>query len=741
VTTRGRVLVVSHAAVVDVNQDAYVELAHRGWDVSLVVPARWRNELTGELHPAVRPELQAKARKVPVALAGRPQRHVYLTRATSILRSVAPEVLFVEEEPFSASASQWARAAVRLGVPFGVQQAENLDRRLPAPVRSARRFVLDNATFVAARSESARHLALQWGARRCTFVPHHVPAWGHACSRPARPTIGFAGRLVPEKGIADLVASVRMLDREVDLLVVGDGPMRDELVAADLGRATLRLEPSRPHADMRAVYEQMSVLVLPSRTTATWVEQFGRVLIEALSCGVPVIGSDSGEIPHVIGSAGGGTIVPEGDVAALAAAITSLLDDERARRAYGDAGRRFVTASFTPEVAADRLEEELCAAVARRRLPRVALVAHAVNDGGGMERACAELVRRTSDRYAFTVVAAELGDDVRAHVDRVVRVPVPLRPIPLKFLSFFVVAGTRLRRTRHDVVHTVGAIVPNHVDLASVHFCHASHRRTTGSLAPASRPGARRLNTLWARAQALLVEQWCYRHRVHQLAAVSEAGARDIGREYPDADVVVAPNGTDVARFRPDAEGRASMRDELAATETDVVALLVGNDWDHKGLGLVIAALPSVPPSVLLWVVGRGDAARFGLQAAALGVAHRIRFLGERPDVERCYQGADVFVLPSTYESFSLVALEAAATGLPLVLSDIPLATDLITEGGGGVVVERRRDAIAHALAALANDGALRQSLGRQARAIASVRTWDRSVAVVTKVYDEVLAS
>ncbi len=89
----------------------------------------------------------------------------------------------------------------------------------------------------------------------------------------------------------------------------------------------------------------VDVLALVSRTTPTWKEQFGRVIVEAHACATPVVGSDSGAIPEVVGE--GGLIVPEGDVPAMAAAICVLLNDPGRRRSLGLVGRRQVDERWT----------------------------------------------------------------------------------------------------------------------------------------------------------------------------------------------------------------------------------------------------------------------------------------------------------------------------------------------------------------------------------------------------------
>jgi glycosyltransferase involved in cell wall biosynthesis len=99
----------------------------------------------------------------------------------------------------------------------------------------------------------------------------------------------------------------------------------------------------------------MEMMVLPSLTTTMWKEQFGRVLPEAMACGIPVIGSSSGEIPAVIGDAG--LVFPEGNVESLRNCIVSLIDDPEKRRALGDAGIVRVREHFTSEQIAAELRE------------------------------------------------------------------------------------------------------------------------------------------------------------------------------------------------------------------------------------------------------------------------------------------------------------------------------------------------------------------------------------------------
>ena len=132
------------------------------------------------------------------------------------------------------------------------------------------------------------------------------------------------------------------------LRVAGEGPERGRLeqLADSLGVADrVKFDGVIASADMPAFLHGLDALALPSLTAPSWKEQFGRVLIEAMACAVPVVGSDSGEIPHVIGEAG--LIFPEGDVGALQERLRSLMEDAYLRQALGQAGRERVLARYT----------------------------------------------------------------------------------------------------------------------------------------------------------------------------------------------------------------------------------------------------------------------------------------------------------------------------------------------------------------------------------------------------------
>ena len=187
---------------------------------------------------------------------------------------------------------------------------------------------------------------------------------------------------------------------------------------------------------------------------------------------------------------------------------------------------------------------------------------------------------------------------------------------------------------------------------------------------------------------------------------------------HPGIRVTITPNGVDSDRFAPDAAARAQVRDDEGVGD-DVVLLFVGGNWAHKGLALAIEATGRLVASgapVRLWVVGRGDAERYGRLARECDVDDRVTFFGFRSDPERFFCAADVFVLPTRSETFCIAAFEAAAAGLPLVMTDVGDVAALVHDGAGGQLVRRDVDDVVEAVATYVADTDRRRSDGDTAR-------------------------
>jgi glycosyltransferase involved in cell wall biosynthesis len=252
-------------------------------------------------------------------------------------------------------------------VPFGLAADENLDRTWPVPARVFRRWNLSHAAFIAVRTPSSAAVLQRLGSRvPAHLIPHHVPPW-QAPEPLAHDefVIGYAGRLVPEKGLDVLLEAAAGLDGVV-VRIVGNGPLRRDLeLRASDHRVTLEIDSTVRHEQMAGAYAGFDVLVLPSRTTPTWAEQFGRVLVEGLACGVPFVASASGEIPWVLEETGGGIVVPEGDAAALRAAVIRIRDSPGLRGELAGRGRQRVRERFSVAAVARELDRALRTAIAQ----------------------------------------------------------------------------------------------------------------------------------------------------------------------------------------------------------------------------------------------------------------------------------------------------------------------------------------------------------------------------------------
>jgi UDP-glucose:(heptosyl)LPS alpha-1,3-glucosyltransferase len=374
--------------------------------------------------------------------------------------------------------------------------------------------------------------------------------------------------------------------------------------------------------------------------------------------------------------------------------------------------------------------------------PRIALCAHAVHDDGGMERAFAELIRHSAGRIDWTIVSADLQMDLRRFVTWK-RVPVPAGPAPVRFVAFWMLAGCRLARVPRDALHTLGAITWTPADVVTVAFCHAAFATIAPGPGPGRSSSLRRANTKLHRALALWAERFCYRPgRVQVFGAVSPGVRRELALHYPGIPVALNPNGVDTARFRPDCQTRADVRAEHGIGGGEVVAVFVGGEWGRKGLAIAIRALAIAgddAPFLKLWIVGDGDEASFRSLARELGVDDRVAFLGRRADVERYLQAADVFVFPTSYETFSIASYEAAASELPVLATPVSGIEDLIGADETGIATEAAPDAVAAGLVRLAEDPALRRRLGAAGRNRAREYSWERSAASVLDTYAAIL--
>jgi glycosyltransferase involved in cell wall biosynthesis len=272
-----------------------------------------------------------------------PHRAVFRTLTFGV-RSFHPHIIHAEEEPDSLAALQiaLARRLFARRARLLLHTWQNVDRPKALHVRAVMRWTLAAADAVFCANREAAALLRRWGYS-CPTPP--IPSIGVDTDtfRPCPPAersafvIGYVGRLVSEKGLDTLLTAFAHLvahhpQRELRLEIVGGGPEEENLrVLVERMRLAgqVRFVSPLPPTEIARKLCDLDVLVLPSRSTPVWQEQLGRVLLEAMACGVPAIGSRTGAIPEVLGDAG--LIFPEDNVSALAELLARLVRDPALR--------------------------------------------------------------------------------------------------------------------------------------------------------------------------------------------------------------------------------------------------------------------------------------------------------------------------------------------------------------------------------------------------------------------------
>ena len=360
----------------------------------------------------------------------------------------------------------------------------------------------------------------------------------------------------------------------------------------------------------------------------------------------------------------------------------------------------------------------------------VALVVHDFDRNNGQGRYAIELTRRLRDRCRFTVYANTADPGA---LEGIVweRIPAWRRRHITAVFTFLAAVEARLIGRRHDLIHAQG-LSSWRADVATVHMINAARVRR---LSP-----ARRRDRLFSQIVTPFERAFYRRRRLRHAIVMARMLGRELRQEYGwDRPLSVIPHGTDTEQFRPpaDAAERGELRDRFRVPRDRWLWLFVGEAV--KGLGQVIGQLPAFPQAHLL-VVSRSQLAPFQEQARRLGVAERITFHGFEPRPELAYRAADAFVYPSAYDPFGMVATEAMASGLPVVVGCETGAAELVTAGVDGLLCDPAHPAsLAAQLARLAADPAGAAKLGQAARATIRQHSWTACAEATLAVYRTVV--
>lgn len=364
-----KVLLISHSYVVGINQQKIQRLALvPGISVALAVPLKWRD--MGRDIPLHYPE-NPSFRLYPLRVFWHTHLYVYFFDWLQLLRvffKERPDIVHIEEEPQSFSAFQ----AIVLANIFRAKKIlltwENLRVKFHFYKRLLAWWNIRNLNAAIGGTGEAlktiRELGFnkmgfvnpQFGLDENIFCPTDVGPLKAKLELGNKFVIGFIARLTREKGILTLIRAAAKVPFDFILLIVGDGPVKSQAVklAEELGmESKIKWGGIISHKQLPEYMNCFDLFVLPSIPGANWKEQFGHVVIEAMSCKVPVIGSDCGAIPELIGD--GGLVFRAGDDIQLAAHIKALFDDPVLRESLGVRGRQRVLDNYSDRVIVQKL--------------------------------------------------------------------------------------------------------------------------------------------------------------------------------------------------------------------------------------------------------------------------------------------------------------------------------------------------------------------------------------------------
>jgi glycosyltransferase involved in cell wall biosynthesis len=380
-----RLLIVSHSCVTAINQQIYAEIRKlTGWDFTLLVPETWRDEYGNVLQATTWTGFDVHLVKAPVLRNGNIIFHAYRLNLKRLLSERQYDAIYVNHEPYGIATAQlcWANSRYSRAT-FGFYSCQNIRKDYPFPFSWLERMVYRSSQFAFPITEAVAEVLRSKGYKGdlsvCPlpfdpqlYYPYPQEAIPPILQKAGKEfLIGYVGRIVEAKGLRTLVKALERLPRAGwKLAVVGTGPFDAEFTeliqSSGLRDRVLQLG-FVPHEETPRYLAAFDLLVLPSETQSNWKEQFGRVLVEALACGTPVVGSNSGEIPNLVSSSGGGIVFPERNAEALAEALKRMISDPTLRQNCADKGRQWALRNVSLPAVGAKMAETIERALKERR--------------------------------------------------------------------------------------------------------------------------------------------------------------------------------------------------------------------------------------------------------------------------------------------------------------------------------------------------------------------------------------
>ena len=360
-----RILFISYTSFL---QEFYQTLPHQialqsGAQVQVLVPEYWREIWSGgKIYLEKTSDPYYKLSTGTVAFNGNLHFAFFINALKKILIEFNPDIIDLENEPFNAGSFQIFKYRDKYSPKSKIvlHASQHQFKRYPFPFNFIEKQVLKNVDAILVRNSMAKDVLnrkgysgileiMTHGVDTSAFKPDKTKKGLYKLNPDYKPLIGYVGALAEHKGLTYLLKAVKGLKCKV--ILIGDGPEKHLLKnLANQLKLDVDFIPPKKHEEVAEYMNSMDIFVLPSLTRSNWVEKFGRVLIEAMACGIPVIGSSSGEIPNVLGDAG--IIVPEGNAKELNQRIKELIENPESRQHFSKKGRQRVVRKYSWKIIA-----------------------------------------------------------------------------------------------------------------------------------------------------------------------------------------------------------------------------------------------------------------------------------------------------------------------------------------------------------------------------------------------------
>jgi glycosyltransferase involved in cell wall biosynthesis len=361
-----KILVTGHTYMLEIDRDKFYEIAKSGHiEITIITPNRWKTDLyVMESEPTRNNSIKV----VPLKcfINGLESFYFYGFGLLRLIKKIKPDIIHVEQGADAFSYFQsiffsklFSRKSKKLFFTW-----VNWDTKIKFPLTFFEKYNLRNSDFAICGNHDAERILRakgfkggmkvlpQMGVDPSFFRKHDVDELKKSLGI-KNFCVGFLGRFVEEKGLLLLLQACSKIKEKIDILLVGDGPLKAKLIE-ETDRlnlsSNLKIVPPIMNDQVVPYINCLDVLVLPSYEIETWREQFGHILIEAMACSVPVIGSSSGEIPNVIGDAG--LIFEEKNVDDLKEKIELLMNNKNLALELARKGLERVKEKYTHEVIA-----------------------------------------------------------------------------------------------------------------------------------------------------------------------------------------------------------------------------------------------------------------------------------------------------------------------------------------------------------------------------------------------------